>query len=951
MALAGLGAFLGTAGRAAASTVSEGIAQAGGRQAIMNSIRQRATDYVVTQGPRALFNAAGGGNVPLFDKTFNAIDNARNSLRSQRAQEAAQREEEARERARERREEKNDRKNANEDRKRDQEQKRAEQNRIREQRERENQEQHDEAQKRATATLMDREEGILRSIAKNTEETVSLLRNPKIGEGGSQGGGLLGTITTIIGMMAMVAPAFMGKLVSKILPTGLLAGKGLKGITGTVKGVGGSVFKTAGKTLGIGLGVKAGADALKASSSVLAKPTANIAKEGLEAGAKTGIGKIAGKTLLKSVVKKIPLLGLLAGIGFGAKRAFSGDFSGAGMEVASGLASTIPGLGTAASIGIDGALLAKDLNNQSNMPVVNASSDMLKPIQAPSPLQSNDSFVSGQAILKKHAINEDPNSLSAVVSSLATMISMMSDKNQGIYVKFANDPLKENHAEKKGFLERVFGDEDAEETSSGSSLSRSTGSPSSYTQKIARNQTSLDNEITLRKELTAQGITDPNEQAAILANFQAESNLTSSAESMNYSGSRLFDVFGTKYFKDKNDARNVASQGAEAIGNRVYGGRMGNAKDEGYKYRGRGFVQLTGKDNYKKYSQMIFGDDRLVDNPDLLEDPSIAAKVSVAYVKDRTKGNYSLENVTRAIAPRNLNSAIQERRSLVGNFMDGTPGLATGGNIGSDLVKNVSADLYAQTQAAIDNNVRYKMGSKNVESGAIDCSGWVTALNRGMIDSLQTEADDIDLSGAKKLINQGANGGAAGMIKSLAQASGELLHGENLNGVEDLREGMSIGIRGGKHAKGRFKDIGHIVQVVKDPKTGELMISESSSSGGGVKLTKASEWMDKQNKDKLYGVDTFQALNNVTNGGLASALQAQHKGVAPMLAQSQAEVDATKTPAPVIVAPQTTVVQSDGKKATNGSQPATGTGAPLQTRNPNSSIAAVNNSRMNVGMS
>jgi len=46
---------------------------------------------------------------------------------------------------------------------------------------------------------------------------------------------------------------------------------------------------------------------------------------------------------------------------FGAQRAFAGDFTGAAMEVASGAASTLPGAGTAASIGIDAALLAKDV--------------------------------------------------------------------------------------------------------------------------------------------------------------------------------------------------------------------------------------------------------------------------------------------------------------------------------------------------------------------------------------------------------------------------------------------------------------------------------------------------------------------------------------------------------------------------------------------------------------
>ena len=73
------------------------------------------------------------------------------------------------------------------------------------------------------------------------------------------------------------------------------------------------------------------------------------------------IGKIAGKGLAKSLGKKVPLLGLGLGAIFAAQRAMQGDFLGAGLELASGAASTVPGIGTAASVGLDAALMAKDV--------------------------------------------------------------------------------------------------------------------------------------------------------------------------------------------------------------------------------------------------------------------------------------------------------------------------------------------------------------------------------------------------------------------------------------------------------------------------------------------------------------------------------------------------------------------------------------------------------------
>ena len=92
------------------------------------------------------------------------------------------------------------------------------------------------------------------------------------------------------------------------------------------------------------------------------------ASKGLLKGAGKGIGKGllkgAGKGLLKGGlkmgIKKIPLLGLVAGGIFAAQRAMSGDLTGAALELASGAASTLPGAGTAASLGIDAALMARD---------------------------------------------------------------------------------------------------------------------------------------------------------------------------------------------------------------------------------------------------------------------------------------------------------------------------------------------------------------------------------------------------------------------------------------------------------------------------------------------------------------------------------------------------------------------------------------------------------------
>jgi putative chitinase len=113
-------------------------------------------------------------------------------------------------------------------------------------------------------------------------------------------------------------------------------------------------------------------------------------------------------------------------------------------------------------------------------------------------------------------------------------------------------------------------------------------------------------------------ITQPLRLAHFLAQLAHESaNFTAVRENLNYSADSLLRVF-PKYFKDRATADKYA-RNPEMIGSRVYGGRMGNgdeASKEGFTFRGRGYIQLTGKDNYKAFSAFI-GED-CVANPDLV---------------------------------------------------------------------------------------------------------------------------------------------------------------------------------------------------------------------------------------------------------------------------------------------------------------------------------------------
>ncbi len=114
------------------------------------------------------------------------------------------------------------------------------------------------------------------------------------------------------------------------------------------------------------------------------------------------------------------------------------------------------------------------------------------------------------------------------------------------------------------------------------------------------------------------GIDGPLRLSHFLSQCAHESgNFKFVRENLNYSADGLKKVF-PKYFPTIQVASTYARQ-PEKIANKVYGGRMGNgdeASGDGFKFRGRGYIQLTGKDNYTAFDKFV--DDDILANPDLV---------------------------------------------------------------------------------------------------------------------------------------------------------------------------------------------------------------------------------------------------------------------------------------------------------------------------------------------
>lgn len=163
-----------------------------------------------------------------------------------------------------------------------------------------------------------------------------------------------------------------------------------------------------------------------------------------------------------------------------------------------------------------------------------------------------------------------------------------------------------------------------------------------------------------------------------LAHFLAQAGhesilFSATTENLNYSADGLANTWPNRYSSGRdpktrrylpNALANRLHRKPEAIANNVYANRMGNgneASGDGWKYRGRGYFQLTGKNNYREYSQYEYGDNRILDNPDRVVSPQDAIKSSIWYWEvnglNRFADKDDVWSISRAINIGNPNSS------------------------------------------------------------------------------------------------------------------------------------------------------------------------------------------------------------------------------------------------------------------------------------------------------
>jgi len=162
-------------------------------------------------------------------------------------------------------------------------------------------------------------------------------------------------------------------------------------------------------------------------------------------------------------------------------------------------------------------------------------------------------------------------------------------------------------------------------------------------------------------------VTTPRRLCHFMGQIFIETNgFASMVENLNYKQpDRLDAIFSA--VRGVDDARSLIARGPEAIANRVYANRLGNGSEEsgdGWRYRGSGYKQLTGRSNYREIGEIIDLD--LEADPESAREPNAAARVAFAFWDVRGCSALAdagdVEGVTEKVnGPAKL--GLQERRA------------------------------------------------------------------------------------------------------------------------------------------------------------------------------------------------------------------------------------------------------------------------------------------------
>ena len=191
-----------------------------------------------------------------------------------------------------------------------------------------------------------------------------------------------------------------------------------------------------------------------------------------------------------------------------------------------------------------------------------------------------------------------------------------------------------------------------------------------------------------------------------MAQVKAESNFVPKSENLNYSSSeRIQKVFGKNRITSTEFAQQFVNN-PEALANHVYAKTDGNSEPgDGWKYRGRGYLQHTGKNQYTAIKKFTGVD--VVNNPDLLNTPEVASKAVVwffiNYKKKKPEQLDDISEVNKAVGFAGGQEEASKRQGYAQQFAQNIPKLNSTSNAATPTVSNNSVTGTKIDQASKEN--------------------------------------------------------------------------------------------------------------------------------------------------------------------------------------------------------------------------------------------------------
>jgi predicted chitinase len=230
----------------------------------------------------------------------------------------------------------------------------------------------------------------------------------------------------------------------------------------------------------------------------------------------------------------------------------------------------------------------------------------------------------------------------------------------------------------------------------------------------------------LNELLPEHGIKTPLRMAHFLAQVLHESGLMRiTVENLSYSASRLREVFPNRFSAAQ--AQALAGR-PEAIGNRIYANRLGNGDEssgDGFRYRGRGLIQLTGKANYRRFGTFV-GED-VVASPERVAG-ELAVHSAVFFWSHRSINELADADDVRAVTKR-VNGGLNGLAKRM-NLLDKAKALLRGAPVALERATHtvIATQLNLRSEPRVATNTRIAalpQGTPVAKIANADRPGWV----------------------------------------------------------------------------------------------------------------------------------------------------------------------------------------------------------------------------------